>query len=104
MVGPRLRSRRPSRNRLVIGSRRSRPNALIEIFGPGADWRRLYSAAVDHAQHPVDQRRVVAGRDQVVPAQVAVDVPGQDRVELRVVGQRVGVELPRAAARRWAAW
>ena len=29
---------------LVIGSRRSRPNALSEIFGPGGYCRRLYSA------------------------------------------------------------
>ena len=33
-----------SRQRLVIGRRRSRPKALMEIFVPGADWRRLYSA------------------------------------------------------------
>src|SRR5262249_44276443 len=29
---------------LWSGGRRSRPNALMEIFVPGADWRRLYSA------------------------------------------------------------
>src|SRR5439155_815360 len=33
-----------SRNRLVIGSRRSRPKALIDILVPGAACRRLYSA------------------------------------------------------------
>ena len=32
------------RQRLVIGSRRSRPNAFGEIFTPGGAWRRLYSA------------------------------------------------------------
>src|SRR6185437_5340380 len=29
-----------SLNRFVMGSRRSRPNALIEILVPGAAWRR----------------------------------------------------------------
>ena len=32
------------RQRFVIGSRRSRPNAFGEIFTPGGAWRRLYSA------------------------------------------------------------
>src|SRR6202167_6004522 len=33
-----------SRQRSVIGSRRSRPKFLGLIFGPGGYWRRLYSA------------------------------------------------------------
>src|ERR671929_241966 len=33
----------PSRKRLVIGRRRSRPKARAVIFTPGAAWRRLYS-------------------------------------------------------------
>ena len=33
-----------SRQRLVIGSRRSRPKFFWLIFGPGGYWRRLYSA------------------------------------------------------------
>jgi H+/Cl- antiporter ClcA len=35
---------RGSRQRLVIGSRRSRPKFLTLILGPGGYWRRLYSA------------------------------------------------------------
>lgn len=33
-----------SRQRLVIGSRRSLPKPFAEIFVPGGYWRRLYSA------------------------------------------------------------
>ena len=34
----------PSRQALVIGSRRSRPKFFCVILGPGGYWRRLYSA------------------------------------------------------------
>ena len=76
----------------------------MEIFVPGADWRRLYSAQVDHPQHPVDHGRVVAGRDQFVAPPVAVDVGDQDRVQHLVVGQRVGVQLAGAQLGAAAAW
>ena len=62
-----------SAQRELIGSRRSRPNALSEIFGPGGYCRRLYSAGPPDGS-PLDQRRVVPGRDQVVPPMVPVDV------------------------------
>ncbi len=90
-------------NRLVMGSRRSRPNALIEIFGPGADWRRLYSARSTIRSYPLHESRVVAGREQCLAAEVAVDVVGQERVELVVVGQRVACRAGPGAAPRWAA-
>ena len=45
---------RCSRHRLVIGSRRSRPNARSEIFGPGV-LTPLVLRRVDHAEHALDQ-------------------------------------------------
>src|SRR4051794_2787359 len=49
-------------------------------LGAGRGLAALVLGGIHHPQHPVDDRRVVTGRDQALPTQVAVDVADQDRV------------------------
>ncbi len=91
-----------SRQRFVIGSRRSRPKFFAEIFGPGGYCRRLYSARSTSRITRSTSGRVVTGGQQLGRAQVLLDVVVEDRVEHLVVGQRVAVQLawPQLGARR----
>ncbi|CAM5710569.1 hypothetical protein SALBM135S_06475 [Streptomyces alboniger] len=82
-----------SRQRLVIGRRRSLPKPFAEIFVPGGYWRRLYSAVSTIRSVFVTSFTVVPGGHDRVGALVLVDVEFQDAVEDRVVGQRVRVDL-----------
>ena len=60
---------------------------------PGGYWRRLYSAQVDEAQNAVDVCLGQAAGDELLAAEVLLDVAEQDRVEDLVRRQRVLVLL-----------
>jgi hypothetical protein len=86
----------------VIGIRRSRPNAFELMRMPGGFWRRLYSARSTRRM----TRSTTSGeaaRDDLLAAEVLLDVEREDAVERVVVGQRVLVASGRGAARRSAA-
>ena len=97
----RLTRRQPGQ-RLVIGSRRSLPNAFGDTRTPGGAWRRLYSlrSTIRATRRTVSASwpSATSSADRLVVLDVALD----DRVEHVVGGQRVGVELvgPQLGARR----
>ena len=88
-----LESEGPSRNRFVIGSRRSRPNAFGVILMPGRRLAALVLGGVDHPDHAVHDVLRHAAADQLVAALVLLDVGLEDRVEQVVGRQAVGVAL-----------
>ena len=79
--------------RFVIGRRRSRPNAFVEILIPGGAWRRLYSARSTIADHALDVLGGQAAAHQLHGVEVLLHVAGEDRVEHVVGRQRVLVAL-----------
>ncbi len=78
---------------LVIGSRRSLPNALGDTRTPGGAWRRLYSLRSTSRA----TRRTVVGVEplgfELGYRPVTFNVSLEDRVEHVVGRERVGVEL-----------
>ena len=59
---------KPSRQREVIGRRRSLPKARAETFAPGGYWRRLYSAV---STIPITRATVAASK----PAAMIAAIP-----------------------------
>ena len=93
-------STRQPGQRLVIGSRRSLPNAFGETRTPGRGLPALVLVAVDHARDAAREVGVVPARDQLDDREVVFDVALDDRVEHVVRRQRVGVELAGRQLRR----
>ena len=88
------------RKRLVIGRRRSRPNAFGVILIPGGAWRRLYSA---RSTMRITSSTTSAGQprgDHLLAALVALDIGLEDPVEHLIGRQRVLVELVGPQLRR----
>src|SRR6266852_7753220 len=69
--------------------RRSRPNARGVIFTPGGAWRRLYSLR----STSWITRATVSGGDELLRREVLLHITAQDRVELFVRREAVGVLL-----------
>ena len=88
-----MAARLSSRHRFVIGSRRSRPKALNEIFGPGGYCAALVLRAVGQLRSPFRPARSRNRRRPVRRTAVLLDVVVEDVVEQIVRRQRVGVEL-----------
>ena len=81
------------RQRLVIGSRRSRPNANEEILGPGANWRRFHSA---WSTRPTTLSTTAASNPASTSSArpwARFDITVEDRVEQLIRRQRVLVNL-----------
>ena len=99
---PRARPPAQSRQRFVIGVRRSRPNAFGRSFTPGGAWRRLYSARSMSAIARSTISRLEAVLGQLLARAVELDVRLEHLVERGIRRQRVLVELvgPELGARR----
>ena len=88
--------------RLTIGSRRSFPKPLGVMRGPGADWRRLYSARSTSRTTRSTISAVVAGSHDVLGGQVLLDVELEDGIEHLVRREALVVALvgPQLGRRR----
>ena len=93
-----------SRQRFVIGSRRSRPNALQRDLRAGRVLAALELRGVDQPQHPLHERRVEPVGDQRGGALVALDVVVEHVVEQLRSRAASRCRAGPGAARRSAAW